>query len=54
MTIWKNESEARTQIKELVADYYREFKDRRWKSHLHEEKEFLMLPVFMMKGNVQP
>ena len=28
MSIWKNEAEAREQIKALVADYYHDFKER--------------------------
>ena len=29
MAIWKNEAEAREQIKELVAQYYHDFKEKK-------------------------
>ena len=29
MANWKNEAEAREQIKELVADYYHDFKEKK-------------------------
>ena len=44
---WKDEAEAREQIKALVADYYRDFKEK--KEPFRKEIAFPMLPVFLMR-----
>lgn len=49
MSNWNNESEAREQIKALVAEYYNDFKKPEQIKSLHRETEFHMLHVCMMK-----
>lgn len=61
MTIWKNENEAREQIKALVADYYKEFKEPKeskenfkpgdrisYASRVYDEKEMQSLTDAML------
>ena len=53
MSIWNNETEAREQIKEMVAQYYRDFKERKnefkegdrisYASRVFDEKEMQAL-----------
>lgn len=47
MAHWKNEDEARKQIKDLVTKYYHEFKEKR----MHSKREIVlhMQRVSMMK-----
>ena len=47
MASWNNEAEARKQIKDLVAQYYHDFKDRR--KSLSRVIEFPMHQEFLMR-----
>lgn len=47
MHTWKNEAEAREQIKAMVAEYYHDFKEK--KLHIRKVTASLMLLVFLMK-----
>ena len=47
MENWKNEAEAREQIKALVAEYYNDFKNRKRRSN--RETDFHMQVVYMTR-----
>lgn len=49
MTKWKNEAEAREQIKSLVAEYYNDFKNRSRTSPFIRETDFPMQAGCMMR-----
>lgn len=48
MSNWKNEAEAREQIKALVADYYHDFKEKK-EPYKDGDPASVMLPAFSTK-----
>ena len=47
MKNWKSESDAREKIKELVAEYFHDFKEKR--RYLNQERGLRMHLVYLMK-----